>query len=63
MESSTPKITAKIYLESIGVDLTKTTFLTVLDDHLRQVDFLYIMECYAEEKVIERQNFNGFSNN
>ncbi len=63
MQNDKPKITAEQYLCSIGIDLKKTTFLTVLDGHLRQVDILYIMECYGEEKVIESQNFNGFSNN
>jgi hypothetical protein len=63
MDNNKPKITAKDYLEGIGVDLTKTTFITVLDGHLRQVDILYIMECYAEEKVRESKNFNSFSSN
>lgn len=63
MQKNKPKITAKQYLEAIGVDLKKTTFLTVIDGHLRQVDILYIMECYAEEKVIESKDFNSFSSN
>ena len=63
MKNDKPKITAKEYLESIGIDLKKTTFLTVLDGHLRQVDILYIMECYATEKVIESKDFNSFSSN
>jgi hypothetical protein len=63
MQNDKPKITAEQYLCSIGIDLKQTTFLTVLDGHLRQVDILTIMESYAVEKVLESRDFNSFSSN
>jgi hypothetical protein len=41
-------MTAKEFLESEGIDLNKTAFLTVVDGYMRQPDLCVLMEKFLE---------------
>ena len=45
--------TAKEYLNSIGIDLNKTSLFTVIDEYVRQPDLCSLLENYANLKIEE----------
>jgi hypothetical protein len=54
--SESPHTTPKEYLFALGIDLNKTTLLTVIDEYLRQVNLEQILNDYAELRIKEGAN-------
>lgn len=46
------------YLFSLGIDLNKTTLLTVIDEHLRQINLEKILEDYSNIRINENSKSN-----
>jgi hypothetical protein len=63
MDDKELQLTAGEYLKSIGVDVDKSIMVGVIDDYMRQIDIIHIMECYAANKVLLSQKNNKFSGN
>lgn len=60
-------LTPKSFLESQGIDLNKSTFISCIDGYLRQPDLIHLFESYHKAKLAELDlkvvDFNGIESN